>query len=186
MTKILNEKIVFNEKLIIEKGELIDGEKSFSRYRINRPDASAVLILNKETNKIILTRQFRYAIASKIEEPIYEIVAGKIDKNENPSDAAIRETEEETGYRISMENLTFLIFCFVSPGYTSEKFHLYYAAVTNADKVSEGGGIKSENENIEVIEMDLNDFYNQIDSGKIKDAKTYLAALLVKEKSLIK
>jgi nudix-type nucleoside diphosphatase (YffH/AdpP family) len=182
MTKILNEKIVFNDKLVIEKAELNDGQNSFSRFRINRQDASVVMVFNSDTQKIILTKQFRYAIASKMGELIYEIVAGKIDLDEEPLAAAIRETEEETGYKVVAENMKFLVSCFASPGYTSEKFHFYYAVVTNADKVSKGGGMENENESIEVIEMDRITFYDLIDTGKIEDAKTYLSALLVREK----
>jgi nudix-type nucleoside diphosphatase (YffH/AdpP family) len=178
MNKIISEKIVFDDKLIIEKGKISDGENTFEKLRINRPDASTVLIYNIESKKIILTRQFRYAIASKSKDPIYEIVAGKIDPDETPLDAAIRETEEEVGYKISPGNIKLLVSCFVSPGYTSERFYVYYATVINADKVSKGGGLKNENEEIEIIEMDRKDFYDLIKNGKIEDSKTYLAALL--------
>jgi ADP-ribose pyrophosphatase len=175
--KILNEKIVFNDKLIIEKAELNDGGENFSRLRVNRPDASAVLVFNTETKKIIMTRQFRYAISEK-SKPIYEIVAGKIDKGEEPLQAAIRETEEEIGYRVKPGNIKHLVSCFASPGYSSERFHLYYAEVTNTDKINDGGGMKNENENIEVVELALNDFKDLINSGKIEDAKTYVAGLM--------
>jgi nudix-type nucleoside diphosphatase (YffH/AdpP family) len=178
MNKIINEKIVFDDKLIIEKGEISDGENTFEKCRVNRPDASAVLVFNTENQEIILTRQFRYAIASKSKDPIYEIVAGKIDHDETPLDAAIRETEEEIGYKISPGNIKLLVSCFVSPGYTSERFYIYYATVINADKVSKGGGLENENEAIEVIEMDRTDFYALIKNGMIEDSKTYLAALL--------
>lgn len=176
--KIINEKVVFNDKLIIEKAELNDGGENFSRLRINRPDASAVLVFNTETQKVILTRQFRYAISAKTKQPIYEIVAGKLDKGEDPLQAAIRETEEEIGYKVKPENIKHLVSCFASPGYSSEKFHLYYATVTNADKIHDGGGMKNENENIEVIELPLNEFNELIRSGKIEDAKTYVAGLI--------
>jgi nudix-type nucleoside diphosphatase (YffH/AdpP family) len=178
--KILNEKIVFNDKLIIEKAELSDGGKTISRLRINRPDASAVLVLNTDSKTILLTRQFRYAISSKTHEPIYEIVAGKIDPGEEPSDAAIRETEEEIGYRVRQENIELLVSCFASPGYSSEKFYIYFATVCNKDKISEGGGLETEHENIEVVEMKESEFLNLIDAGKIADAKTYMAGLLYK------
>jgi ADP-ribose pyrophosphatase len=180
MNKILNEKIIFNDHLIIEKGEINNGNTTFDRYRINRPDAAVILILNTENQKIILTRQFRYAIAGKVKEPIYEIVAGKIDAGEKPLAAAIRETEEETGYKVSPDHIKLLHTCFVSPGYTSERFYIYYATVVNADKVSKGGGLENENEHIEVIEMDHKEFYDLVKSGKIEDSKTCLAALLSK------
>lgn len=181
MLKICNEKIIFNDKIIIEKGEItdddVDGHNKFDRLRINRQDAAAVLILNTETDKIILTKQFRYAIASKTEEQILELIAGRIDEGENSLQTAIRESEEEAGYRIDLNKIQLLVSCFASPGYSSECFNIYYATVTNANKVSEGGGIKSENEFISVIEMDVNEFKNRIKTGNIKDSKTVIAGL---------
>lgn len=180
MFKILQEKIVFNDKLIIEKGEISDqNNNKFSRYRLKRPDSAAVLILNTETDKIILTRQFRYPISSKTKEQILEIVAGRIDEGEEPLQTTIRETEEEVGYRINPENIKLLVSCFATPGYSSERFYIYYATVTNADKVSEGGGLKSENEYISVVELSLKEFKSLIKTGNIKDAKTYIAGLYI-------
>ncbi len=176
MVKILNEKIIFKDKLIIEKAEIKDEHNNnFSRLRLKREDASAVLILNTETDKVILTKQFRYAISSKIKEQIIEIVAGKIDEGEEPLQAAIREVEEEVGYRIKPENIKLLVSCFASPGYSSEQFYIYYATVTNVDKISEGGGLKTEH--ISVVEMSSTEFKGLIKTGNIKDAKTYIAAL---------
>jgi ADP-ribose pyrophosphatase len=178
MFKILNEKIIFSDRLIIEKGEIIDKHNNkFDRYRLKRPDASAVLVFNTEAHKIILTKQFRYAISSKTKELILEIVAGKIDEGEEPLQTAIRETEEEVGYRINPENIELLVSCFASPGYSAERFFIYYATVTNSDKISKGGGLKSENEYINVVEMDLEEFNNLIKKGSIEDAKTYIAGM---------
>jgi nudix-type nucleoside diphosphatase (YffH/AdpP family) len=177
MIKVEKEKIVFNGKLVLEEGNISYHTKKFLRLRIKREDAAAVLILNIDTHKIILVRQFRYAIAAKTAEQILEIVAGKVDKNEPPLTTAIREAQEETGYRIKPNHIRFLLSCFPSPGYSSERFFIYYATVTNEDKVSEGGGLKDENEYIETVEMNVNQFTASIKSGEIKDAKTYLAAL---------
>ncbi|MBC7382266.1 MAG: NUDIX hydrolase [Bacteroidia bacterium] len=183
-TTILKQKIVFNKKLIIEEGRLIDEEgKSFKRSRLNRQDAACVLILNTDSDKYILTRQYRYAIAAKTTEIILEIVAGKVDKGEEPLEAAIRESLEETGYLVKKKNIKFLTSCFASPGYTSERFYIYFATVTNADKINKGGGKKNENESIEIEEMAVNDFDELIKSGEIKDSKTYIAALLCKQKN---
>ncbi|MES2284127.1 MAG: NUDIX hydrolase [Bacteroidota bacterium] len=178
MFKILKENTIFNDRLIIEKAEISDeNNNNFSRLRLKREDASAVLILNTETDKVILTKQFRYAISSKIKEQLLEIVAGKIDEGEEPLQAAIREVEEEVGYRIKPENIQLLVSCFASPGYSSECFYIYYATVTNVDKISEGGGLKTENEHISVVEMSSTEFKDLIKTGNIKDAKTYIAAL---------
>jgi nudix-type nucleoside diphosphatase (YffH/AdpP family) len=175
--KILKEKTAFNKKLVIEEGKISINKKKVSRERVLREDAAAVLVYNSETKKVVLTRQFRFAIASKIKEDILEIVAGKIEGGKSAEETAIKEAKEETGYRLRKENLKFLLSCFSTPGYSSECFHIYYAKVTNSDKVSEGGGLKEEDEFIQVIELELEDFRSRIQKAEIMDAKTYLAAL---------
>jgi ADP-ribose pyrophosphatase len=168
MHKILNEKIILNDKLIIEKAEISDGKNTFSKLRVNRPEAAAVLVFNTDTQCMILTRQFRYAISDTAKEPILEIVAGKVDPGETALQAAFRETEEEIGYRVQPNNMKLLVSCYVSPGYTSEIFHIYYATVTNSD---------SENESIEVVEMPQEEFDSKIKEGGFDDSKTYIAGM---------
>jgi len=179
MATILKERTIFEDYLIIDKGEIESGGQKFSRARIRREDAVAVLLVNTDTGKVILTRQFRYAIADKTNEPILEIVAGKVDKGEEPAQAAKREVEEETGYRIQEHHLKFLFSCFVSPGYSSERFLLYYAQVTDPDKIAKGGGLPSENEQIELVEMDIAEFNENIKKAQFKDAKTYITGLFL-------
>lgn len=176
--KVLKEKTVFKGKLKILEGQIGDGsEPQFSRLCLKREDASVVLILNTDSNKVVLTKQFRYPITAKVSEEILEIVAGKVDEGEEPLTTAIRETEEETGYIIRPGQIKFLFSCFASPGYSSERFFVYYATVANQDKKIKGGGLESENEHIDVVEMDLNEFNERIRNGGIQDAKTYLAGL---------
>ena len=178
MQQILKEKTVLNDKLIVEEGEILfNKEEKYSRMRVNHEDAATVLILNTDTNKVVLTKQFRYAITSKTKEHIIEIVAGKVGKKEKPIQTVGREAEEEIGYKIKPDRIKFLLSCFSTPGYSSERFFVYYATVTNADKASEGKGVKSEHEHIKIIEMDLIDFTTLIRNGEIKDAKTYIAGL---------
>jgi ADP-ribose pyrophosphatase len=175
--KIIKEETVFDDNLIVQKAEISSKGKVFSRQRLKRVDASTVLIYNTDTGKVILTRQFRYPIHDKVDSPILEIVAGKIDNGEDPLSAAIRESEEETGYKVSKENIRLLYSCFVSPGYTAERFYIYYATVSNADKISKGGGLEDENESIEVVEMDKQEFIRMIRNSELSDAKTYIAGL---------
>src|SRR5206468_565827 len=101
----------------------------------------------------------------------------KIDAKEEPLTAAIREAEEETGYKINIGKIQLLFSCFATPGYSAERFFIYYATVLNSDKVSAGGGKEDEHEHIEVVEMDKNEFDKLIQNGSIQDAKTYLAGL---------
>lgn len=177
MPSVSDPHTVFKDKLTVEEATVsLDGH-SFQKQRIRREDASAVLLLNTDTNKVILTRQFRYPIHDKAEAPILEIIAGKLDKAEDPRQAAIRETKEETGYRIRQDNIQFLMSCFSTPGYSSECFHLYYATVTDADKIGEGGGLKEEHESIECVEIDAAEFIRLVKEAKLMDAKTYVAGL---------
>ncbi len=172
-----NEKVVFKGKLTIEEATIRSGDKKFTRQRLKREDAVAVLLLNTDTNKIILTQQFRYPLAGREEQDLPEIVAGKIDQGEEPLQTALRETEEEVGYRVQPENMRYLLSCYSSPGYTTEKFYIYYATVKNTDRLSEGGGLEEENEYIRTIETDLVDFMDMLRSAQIKDAKTWIAGL---------
>lgn len=186
MTKILDEKVVFKDVLTIEKGTVQDDAgKTFSRVRVKRQDASCVLVLNTDSNKIILTKQFRYGAAPKTSENILEVVAGKVDEGEEPFTTAIRETEEEIGYQVKKENMKYLVTCFSSPAYTSERYHIYLATVTDADKKSKGGGLETENESIELAEMPPEVFKEKILTGQFVDAKTYIAGQQAMLKSLI-
>jgi len=180
MPEILEEKVVFDEHLKVEEALIRVQKKTFTKQRVNRQDAVAVLIYNTDSDRYVLTRQFRYAISSKISGDILEILAGKVDGNEEPEEAALRETEEETGFHIKREDLRFLASCFVSPGYTSERFYIYYVEVTNFNKRSIGGGLDEENESIEVVEIGRHEFDSMIASSAFVDAKTLLAGLMIK------
>ncbi|MBS1635749.1 MAG: NUDIX hydrolase [Bacteroidetes bacterium] len=186
---IMKEESVFrNEHMNVTEGIMqidLDGySKTYSRMRINRTDAAVVLIKNTDRDTVVLVKQFRYAVAGKIQEGFPELVAGKIDEGESPGETAIRESAEECGYRIRPENLQHLASYFVSPGYTSERFHLFYATVTNADKLEQGGGLEAENEFIEVLEIDVKTFLEMADAHAIADGKTLMGALYMKLKGL--
>jgi nudix-type nucleoside diphosphatase (YffH/AdpP family) len=182
MPEIISEKLVYQDFLKIEEAQLAHtdskgNEVTFSRQRLKREDASIALIYNKETDKVILTRQFRYAIADRDGAPVIEIMAGKISSDEDPLEGAIREAEEECGYKIPKNNIRFINSFFASPGYTTEKFYLYYAEVTNADKVSDGGGLEEENEYIEIIEIPSVEFKTMVKNNQFSDSKTCVAGL---------
>jgi nudix-type nucleoside diphosphatase (YffH/AdpP family) len=87
-----------------------------------------------------------------------------IDTGEAPEAAAIRETLEETGYRIREPELIGRFF--VSPGGTSERVFLYFAEVGDADRVGMGGGI--DDEDIQVLEIGLEELFAR---GLVEDTK---------------
>lgn len=165
----------------VEETQLDNTSITYSRFKLTRPDAVTILVFNEDTNQVILVKQFRYPIIHHTSENVLEAVAGKIDAGETPKQAAIRELLEEIGYRIPESRLSNPIEIFASPGYSTEKIYIFLAVVKNSDRDHDfGGGIQTEHENIEIIEMDVKEFLRQVHSNEIKDSKTIIAANLIK------
>ena len=144
------------------------------RLVFERGDSAAALLFNKDTQKVMLIEQFRYPTYEKGPGWIQEIVAGVIDKGEQPEETSRREFREEIGYEVR-QPLTYIATFYVSPGGTSERNMVYYAEVSDSDRVSQGGGKVSEHEDIELVEMTLPDLWQALDNGNIIDAKTLIA-----------
>lgn len=139
----------------------------------DRGNGAAILLYNKETKNIILTRQFRlptYLNRNKSGMMI-EVCAGLLDQDE-PEQCIIRETEEETGYRIS--KVKKIMETYMSPGAITEILYLFIGEYDASMKVSEGGGLEHEQENIEVLEMPFDQAYNMMETGELNDAKTIM------------
>jgi len=161
-----------------ENGIFVD---SYKRYRLTRPDAVTVLVFNEDTKKVTLVKQLRFPIVHHTSENILEAVAGKIDVGETPKQAAVRELYEEVGYKISEDRLSNPIEIFASPGYSTEKLYIFLVVVKDSDKDSNaGGGVQGEHENIEIVELDVNEFISKVQSNEIKDSKTIIASNLIK------
>lgn len=169
-------KQIFKEGILVDRSFVTIKKKRFKRYRVDRQDAAAILVHNKEKNTIVMVKQFRYAIHDKVKGNIYEIPAGKIDAGEKAIKTAVRETEEETGYKIRKEKLQLIAEFFAAPGYTTEKFYVYYTKVKSSDRKTKGGGLASENEYIQIEEMPVKKFIQLATKGKFEDAKTLVAA----------
>jgi nudix-type nucleoside diphosphatase (YffH/AdpP family) len=154
--------------------EQFNGEMSPQVRLLNfeRGDGVAALVFNADTDKLILIRQFRYSTHLRGESWMIETVAGTKGENENPEEAILREIEEEIGY--STAELTLISNFFVSPGGTSERIHLYYAVVYNKDKVHNGGGLPSEQEDIQILEYHYEQAMELLNNGVINDARTLI------------
>lgn len=139
----------------------------------DRGNGAAILLYNKTNKTIILTRQFRlptYLNGNKSGMMI-EVCAGLLDQDE-PEQCIIRETEEETGYRIP--KVKKIMETYMSPGAITEILYLFVGEYDASMKVSEGGGLEHEQENIEVIEMPFDQAYTMFETGELKDAKTIM------------
>ena len=150
----------------------------------DRGNGAGILLYNREQKTIILTRQFRlpaYLNGNKTGMMI-EVCAGLLDEDQ-PEQCIIRETEEETGYRI--KSVQKILETFVSPGAVTEILHLFIGEYDASMKVSEGGGLEHEQEEIEVIEMPFEEAYTKIATGEIKDAKTIILLQYAKINNLV-
>lgn len=151
-----------------------DGEwETQSREAYDRGNGAAILLYNKNSKTVILTRQFRLPTYLNGNETgmMIEVCAGLLDED-NPEECIRRETEEETGYKISTVEKLFEVY--MSPGSVTEILYFFAAEYTKEMKVNEGGGAEGEHENIEVLEYDFDTAFNMIKSGEIKDAKTII------------
>jgi len=162
--------------------EQIDGTMSAGQRRLvfERGDAVGVLLLNVESKSVVLVEQFRVAVLvgrrrndrSTPDGWIIETVAGAIDANETPEAAAIRETFEETGYQIREPRLISKFF--TSPGGVSERVFLYFAEVTDANRIGNGGGI--DDEDIKIVQPTIDELFDRLAQGSIEDPKLLIGA----------
>ncbi|MFY7997066.1 MAG: NUDIX domain-containing protein, partial [Candidatus Kapaibacteriota bacterium] len=128
---------------------------------------------NKEQKTVILTRQFRMPTFLNGNETgmLIEACAGLLDRN-NPEDCIRRETEEETGYSVSEVRKVFE--AYMSPGSVTEILHFFVAEYSKEMKISDGGGLESDQEHIEVLEIPFQTALAMITDGSVKDAKTIM------------
>lgn len=142
----------------------------------DRGNGAGILLYNLEQKTIILTSQFRLPAYLNGSETgmMIEVCAGMLDED-HPEQCIIRETEEETGYRI--KSVQKIMETYTSPGAITEILHLFIGEYDASMKVHAGGGLENEQEEIEVIEMRFEDAYKMIATGEIKDAKTTILLL---------
>lgn len=148
---------------------VLSNDKPATRECVDHPGGVGIICLNDE-DEVMLVRQFRYPY----KEMIYEIPAGKLEKDENPYDAALRELREECG--AVCEKLTPLGEIYPTPGYTNEIIRLYAAENPTFTEQE-----LDDDEFLQVDTMKFSALYSKIMSGEIKDAKTIIAVMKLKE-----
>lgn len=172
-TELLSDNWYFLNKVTFDyKMEEQDSETQV-REVYDRGNGAVILLYNSAKKTVVLTRQFRLPtfLNGNTSGMVIEACAGLLD-TENPEECIIRETEEETGYRLSSVKKVFQ--SYMSPGSVTEILHFFIGEYQSDMKVSEGGGLAEEHENIEVLEYPFNEAYQMIASGEIIDAKTIM------------
>jgi ADP-ribose pyrophosphatase len=176
--KVEEDELVYNGFLKIRKSlvkfDAFNGKSITKDFEImERGNSVAVLIKEIDTNQFLFTNQFRYATTKENSGWLIEIPAGGLKNGEDPENCAKREVQEELGYIIRSE-LKLICKFYVSPGGTTEMISLYYAEVTSSDKTSNGGGLKYQKEDIELVKIPVNDVFNLI-GNTIIDGKSIIA-----------
>ena len=186
--KILQTEILSNNWYTLKKityQYLTNGSwQTLNREAYDRGNGAVILLYNTTLKTVILTKQFRMPtyINGNQSGMLIEACAGLLDKD-NADDCIRRETEEETGYKISAVRKIFE--AYMSPGSVTEILHFFIAEYSNEMKVNDGGGLDHEQEHIEVLEIKLTDAMQMIDRGEIKDGKTIMLLQYLKLNSLV-
>jgi nudix-type nucleoside diphosphatase (YffH/AdpP family) len=143
-----------------------------TRETFDRGNAATLLPYNLKQRTVVLVRQLRYpAYVNGYDDLLIEAPAGLLD-NEAPEIRIRAEMEEETGYRLG--DIRKIFESFMSPGAVTEKLHFFVAEYEPHMRIGAGGGLASEGEDIEVIELSIDDALAMIGDGRIADAKTIM------------
>lgn len=161
MSKILLKRKVFTVKEV----DIAVRKRKMTADVIVESNTVAILPITRK-GYMLLEVQYRPPIGKRI----YEIPAGHIEKGEKPTDSAIRELEEETGFKTGkIKELTYF---YPSPGLLSKKEYFFIA-----EKLTKGKTSFDKDEQIITKEMKISQALKYIKSGKIVDAKTIIAIL---------
>jgi len=163
----------FRLKAVTFEWRRSDGEWQTQRREIvDRGNGAALLPYNLARRTVVLVRQFRYqAYVNGYDDLMIEAAAGLLD-NASPEERIRLEAEEETGYRLYDVHKVFE--AFTSPGSITEKLHFFIAEYEPDMKRGNGGGLKDEGEDIEVLELSIDEALAMIADGRIMDAKTIM------------
>jgi nudix-type nucleoside diphosphatase (YffH/AdpP family) len=150
-----------------------DGKWQTQRREIfDRGDAAALLPYNLPQRTVVLVRQLRYpAYVNGYDDLLIEAPAGLLD-GETPELRIRAEAEEEIGYRLG--EIKKIFEAFMSPGAVTEKAHFFVAECQPAMKIGTGGGLASEGEDIEVLELPFDEALAMTSDRRIVDAKTIM------------
>ncbi len=144
-------------------------DKKYSKREVIEHPGSVAIVSLREDNKIVLVKQYR----KPVERFLLELPAGKMEINEEPRETALRELEEETGYKAG--KLEYLIEIFPTPGISDEKIYLFLARDLEEGKLNLDPG-----EFIDIEEIEISQLEKMILRGEIMDAKTIVGINYVK------
>ena len=128
-----------------------------------RHPKSVVIVPVPEPGRVILIRQYRYAV----DQWLWELPAGSTDEGETPEDAARRECHEEIG--LVPATIVRLAALLPTPGYCDEQMVFFRASGLEEPQ---SAAALDEDESIEIRTFDLRDAREMVRRGEITDMKT--------------
>jgi len=184
-TKILSDNWYILKKISFELVKPSGQKQLLVREAYDRGNGATILLYNRQNQCVVLTRQFRLPTFVNGNETGYliEACAGLLDKD-NAEECIKRETEEETGYKISQ--VTKVFEAYMSPGSVTELLYFFVAEYAHSMKVSDGGGVEEEHENIEVLEIPFTSALEMMQAGEIRDGKTIMLLQYAQLNNLLK
>lgn len=166
MQKQISSKKVYEAGIFTMTHDEIELENGMHAQRdvIHHNGGAAILVIKDE--QVLLVSQYRYAVGNQL----WELPAGKVESGENPYDCAMRELEEESGYRC--ESLEKMSEFFTTPGFCSEKITVFEAkGVVKAEHPR----AMDEDEMIETKWFTFTQIKAMLKEHQLQDAKTIIA-----------
>jgi len=146
--------------------------QTLMREVYDRGNAAVILLVDPARETVVLTRQFRFPVQLGGDDAaLVEACAGLLD-GMAPEACARKEAEEETGYRVGA--VVHLFDSYMSPGSVLEKLSFFMGSYEATSRISAGGGLAEEGEEIEVLELPLSAAIAMVGAGEIVDAKTIM------------
>jgi ADP-ribose pyrophosphatase len=164
---IQHERIYEGKILDLDRDEVEEPGGIRGIREVVRQRGSVAALPVYEDGRIVLVRQYRYAV----DDHVWELPAGRLDPGETPNEAARRELEEEVGLR--PRTLEPLLEFWTTPGFTDEVMHLFRA--TGLEPVPPR---PEDDENIEAGTFALDEARKMLSRGEIREGKTVVALLL--------
>lgn len=165
-TRISGELIYDGIIVHLYKDDVILPNKKNAVREVIRHQGAVCVVAIDDNRDIYLVQQYRYPFS----DVLTEIPAGKLDVGEQPIDCAARELKEETG--IVANKYTYLGKLYTSPAFLDEVIHIYLATELSFEKQN-----PDEDEFVEVIKTNIDEFVKEILADKIPDGKTQAAVL---------
>jgi len=168
MPEIKESKVIYSGRVVRLRIDYLKDKEIRVREVVEHPGAVAILPVISR-GRILLINQYRYPVGKWI----LEVPAGTIKAGESPDECALRELEEETGYKAGI--LKKMLTIYPSPGYSTESIHIYVAS-----ELEKSTQKLEEDEELTIIEMDIDEAIEELKKRDEVDGKTLLALLYYK------